>query len=156
MHHVNKRFSENCRLFCITFFSFFMITTLTITAKNKEPEKQIEHETEVQSNMEIIKDTKDLETTIHTEKLETYVSLQPIQTQKSLIQTEENVQEEIRQETEANEIETLKAKTSDSTETQEPGLSKRENKIYFLLIMDASLAQHYWRSFVLHAYSKGI
>ena len=87
MHHVNKRFSGNCRLFCITCFSFFMITTLTITANNKEPEKQVEHETEVQSNTETIEDIKDLETATYTAKLKTNVSLRPMLTQELLVQT---------------------------------------------------------------------
>lgn len=132
MHHVNKRFSENYRLFCITFFSFFMITTLTITAKNKEPEKQIEHETEVQSNTETIEDIKDLETATYTEKLKTNVSIRPMLTQELLVRTNENIQEEIEQETEADRIKTSKAETSDSIETQEPELPKRENRIYYI------------------------
>ena len=109
-----------------------MITTLTITANNKEPEKQVEHETEVQSNTETIEDIKDLETATYTAKLKTNISIRPMLTQELLVQTNENIQEEIEQETEADRIETSKAEMSDSIKTQEPELPKRENKIYYV------------------------
>lgn len=118
MHHINKRFFIKNKLFYIAYFLFFItiISVITNNSYNKETEKQIEHEIEVQSDAKNIECIKNLE-------------IQSILTQEMLAKIKENTQEEIKQNVETDKTEISKVKISEHLNTQE---TKRENKIYYI------------------------
>ena len=118
MHHINKRFFIKNKLFYIAYFLFFItiISVITNNSYNKETEKQIEHEIEVQSDAKNIECIKNLE-------------IQSILTQEMLAKIKENTQEEIKQNVETDKTEISKVKISEYLNTQE---TKRENKIYYI------------------------
>lgn len=125
MNHVNKRFSRNSKIFCFICFSFFMAITLTLKSSccSKELEEQVEHETEVQSNIESIEiTTKSLnDIPIH---IFTYEK-QSIYSGAIMMPPNQIKIEEVEQQTE--QVETEKV---DTPEPEEP---TRENKIYYVL-----------------------
>lgn len=125
MNHVNKRFSRNSKIFCCLCFSFFMLITMGLKGTcttTEELEEQVEHETEVQSNTESIKNIKDLN--YFSKHFVTY-ERQSIYGGMLMMPPNQIKIEEVEQQTE--QVETEKV---DTPEPEEP---TRENKLYYVL-----------------------
>ena len=123
MHHVNKRFSgENKVLYCIYFSIFILIIFIIDNFKQyKEPEKQIEHEVKVQSDIDyidIIWNLNELPLVTYNDKHIVYFDTLLWQD----IEFQEEIQEEVKKDIK-EEIEVSKP---------EPKELPKENKIYYV------------------------
>lgn len=128
MYHVNKSFTGKSKIFCILCFLFFIYTNyITIDSSCEEPEKQIEHETKVQSSMESVEtiislNELPLTTAIYIDKQQHYVTTNKMLMHKN-IEIKENNQKKVGQQIK---------KVEEILNTFKSEEQKRENKLYYI------------------------